>query len=229
MVIRRVRKRPKTYEEKKVINKIGAFLLRYWKIITASILIIIILISGYYIFSYIRKAKVEKASVSYANFMEKLQTIDNEGVKKDDVLKSLESEVETIVEEHKGTVFPQIALLNLANALYEDGQYDRAKQYFERCDSMSKDNLIKLSSQWGIADTLYSMGRYEEAGKYYTQIKDKFMGDPLLPGVLIKGANCYIKMNKYDEALKLLYILRSQYPDSAFAPEAEDLIKRLGG
>ncbi|MGQ9705720.1 MAG: tetratricopeptide repeat protein, partial [bacterium] len=229
MVIRRVRRRPKTFEDRKVLKKIGSFLISYWKIITASLLAISILISAYYIYSYFEKKKKEKASVSYANFMEKLRSVDKEGVNKEETFRTLDADVETILEEHKGTVFPQLALLNLANALYENGEYEKAKEYFERCDEISKDNLIKISCQWGIADSLYSMDKYDEASKYYSEIIDKFMGDPLLPGVLIKGAKCYIKMEKYDKALKFLYTLRSQYPDSAFTTEAEDLIKRLGG
>jgi predicted negative regulator of RcsB-dependent stress response len=229
MVIRRVKRKTKTPEERRFLGKIGSFFIKYWKIITTALVVVAILVSGYYIFSYIKRAKEEKASVSYANFMEKLRTINNEKVNKEETLKSLEGDAETILKEHSGTVFPELGFLNLANALYENGQYEKSKQYFEKCDSMTKDNLIKLSSEWGIADSLFSMGKYEEASTQYTHIKDKFMGDTLLPGVLIKGAKCYIKMNKYDEALKLLYTLRSQYPDSAFAPEAEDLIKRLGG
>lgn len=229
MAVRRKYKYQKDSEEHSRIEKIRDTFLRYWRIIVATLVVITVVLTSYYTYNYIQTRKKEKASIDYANFVETLRTLDKEGIDKEATLKSLEKEAKEIVDEHSGTVFPQLAILNLATAFYENGNYDKAKKYYQMCDDLADDDLIKLSSQWGVADCLYYMGRYEEASNYYLQIKDRFIGDPLLPGVLIRGAECYIKLQKYDDALKLLYLLRAQYPDSAFRQKADDMISRLGG
>jgi TolA-binding protein len=69
----------------------------------------------------------------------------------------------------------------------------------------------------------------EDGLSYYKKAAYTAENEITSPFFLKKAALCLEKLNKTEEALKLLEELRNKYPNSAEGREADKYIYRLGG
>lgn len=73
-----------------------------------------------------------------------------------------------------------------------------AQQYMEVADNYKGDMAGKLAAL-SAGEALYNQGRYEEAAEYLKRFSSK--DDVLDANVLVLTGDCYVNLEKYDEAL----------------------------
>lgn len=141
----------------------------------------------------------------------------------------MESKCEELRDKYGNTVYPTLALYFLGQAYFENGEYDKALERFEKCQKGSDKELTNIVSLWGCADCYRAMGDTEKAIEFYDTILSEYSGNALIPGVLMQKAKCYLELKESEKAIAVYRQLTIEYPQSAFVPDAKEMLTYLGG
>jgi tetratricopeptide (TPR) repeat protein len=80
------------------------------------------------------------------------------------------SDYQALASEHAGTHAAARAQLLAAELLFRDGNFEEARQAFERAGTLLQDDALKAGATYGVAASLDSLGRSDEAQQIYQQV-----------------------------------------------------------
>ncbi len=131
-------------------------------------------------------------------------------------------ELETIIEKYPGTHSAGIAIYFLANAYYNEGEYDNASNYYEiYLDDYSDEDIFISSSLAGKAACKENKEKYEEAAELYFRAVKKFPNLFNSPNNVMNAVRCYMFAEMNDKARELCEYVINKYPDSSVKQKAE--------
>jgi len=99
--------------------------------------------------------------------------------------------------------------LKAGNLCYNEGEYDKAVQYYEAVEDKSLIANAKYYTAW----TYLSQGKKEDAHKIFEYIADIFPESEFAPKSLYQLGLSYYKGKEYDKGSTIFEQLRSNYPE----------------
>jgi len=133
--------------------------------------------------------------------------------------------LQSIVDEYDGTASGEQAQFYLANAYYNQKQYDKALENFDGTDL--DDPTLVASVRAGQGACHEALAQFEEAGSSFEEASGIASDEILAPEYLFHAARNFIKSGDRARAESLLTKLKKDHPMSAFAREVDKLLAEL--
>jgi len=130
----------------------------------------------------------------------------------------------TIVNNYGGTDAGNLANYYLGNAYYLTGEYQQALGSYG--DFSGSDPFLVAGAKAGEGASLEALKQYGEAAKAFESASRANPDGILAAEHLDVAARCFARAGNRDEAVRLLQKLKDDYPQSAFAREADRAITR---
>ncbi len=138
------------------------------------------------------------------------------------------TDLQLLSDDYTGTTAGKVATLRLANAYFDQRQFDQAETYFTRLiDKYSNDNMAAAAGASGKAACLEIKGNYLEAAKYYQKAADFKSGDLWTPGYLLKAGQNFARAGDKTSAIADYDLIQKQYPNSAEGSPAKRYLAEL--
>lgn len=128
----------------------------------------------------------------------------------------------TIAEDYSRTDAGNLASFYAASALYQQGEYDRALDFYQQFDK-SNDFLgaSALAAQAAIFET---RGDFSRAADYYERAADQYENTLTAPRYLLQAGQLYEEAGDYEGAQTAYRRIQEEYPD---AEQAEEVARYL--
>ena len=136
--------------------------------------------------------------------------------------------LKAIVDEYGSTTPGEIASLYLANCYYYLGQYDNAKEYYSKAESIS-DPAFEAAAYAGEGAVLESKKQYDEAEKYYERASKQSDNNPNNSDYMISAARCLASASQTNKAIELYRKVAYQFAGTASEQTAKHAIAELHG
>ena len=133
--------------------------------------------------------------------------------------------LKSIVENYGGTNSGNMARFYLANAYFQTGKYDEAREAFE--DFSATEQILEVSRLSGIAGCYEAKGEYKEAAENYEKAGTKYAKDISAAENLSHAASNYALAGEKEKALDLYKKLKKNYPATGAARDADRFIAQL--
>jgi tetratricopeptide (TPR) repeat protein len=130
-----------------------------------------------------------------------------------------------IAKTYSGTPSGEQAKLYLANAYFQLRNYDEAQKAFEGVSSSSP--LVKGSALAGEAACYEQKKEYKKAAQLFRRAADAVRNDAIVPIYLENAGRNFELAGEKSDALAVYEKLKKEYPQSAAARSAEQIIARL--
>jgi len=135
-----------------------------------------------------------------------------------------------IVEKYDGSRSARMAAFYLANAYFDQGDYDKAMQYFESSGKGARrDPELSASSLAGVAACLEEKRQYLEAASTYEKVAEKYSNSFLAPQYLLDAGRCYVLAGKPRDARRVYQQVIDKYPKSGLVSDAELALAQVKG
>ena len=131
----------------------------------------------------------------------------------------------TISDEYGGTNAGNLATFYAANALYEQGKYDKALQYYQRFEKAN--DFIGASAYAAEASIYESRGAYEKAASKYEQAAAQYENKLTAPRYLLEAGQAYEDAGNYSAAKEAYKKITKQYPEADEAKTVERYLARV--
>jgi len=131
----------------------------------------------------------------------------------------------TIADQYGGTDAGNLASFYAASALYEQGQYDRALEYFQQFDKGS--DYIGASAYAAEAAIYESRGAYEQAAQRYEEAASQYPNKLTAPRYLLEAGQAYEDAGNYAAAEQAYQRIKDNYSDSEQADEVDRYLARV--
>jgi tetratricopeptide (TPR) repeat protein len=215
---------PEQFESvENVLTRTEQFIENNQKIITTIVLVIVILVGAYLLFTryYLRPMEQEargqmfRAEQYFARDSFRL-ALNGDG----NYLGFLD-----IMEEYGITKSANLAHYYAGISYLHLGQYDQAIEYLEEFDV--NDKIIEPHKYGALGDAYLEKENNEEALDYYEQAIDSDDNAYTRPLYMDKAAFVYELMGEYQKAIDLYKEIKRKYPNSTQSEEADKNIARL--
>ena len=104
-----------------------------------------------------------------------------------------------------------LAALSAGEALYNEGKYEEAVKYLNKFSS--KDAVLDANALVLTGDCYVNLKKYDEAISAYQKAVRKADGnDQIVPRVLLKEANVFDELKKFDTALECYQTIKKEFP-----------------
>ncbi len=107
------------------------------------------------------------------------------------------------------------------------GEYDNAIDYLKKFNS--KDMIVSTMAQAAIGDAYMENGDANKALSHYKKAAEAQKNEFSTPFYLFKAGMACEELNKYAEAAKYYEMIKTEYPKSSLAREADKYIARAKG
>lgn len=135
--------------------------------------------------------------------------------------------LQSIVADYSSTEYGNIAKVYLANAYFNQGEFDKALPLY---DGASVDaSILQISAIAGVAACYEAKGDFTDAAKYFEKAGKKKHDDPNAADNLASAARNYAKAGNKDQAIQLYKFLKKEYAKSPVSRDAERYIEELRG
>lgn len=203
-----------------VYTKTEMFVDKYRKPLTSGILIVVILIIGYFAYD---KLYIEPREDQAADEMWKAeQYFMNDSLDKalygDDTYPGFED----IAQTYSGTVQADLANYYMGLIYRNQGDYQTALEHFKKADL--KDDVISVVNTGNIGDMHVELGQYEEAIPYFEKAANAVDNSTLTPLYLMKAGLACQEIGKQDKATKHFNRIVEDYPKSRQFTNAKKLL-----
>lgn len=131
----------------------------------------------------------------------------------------------TIADNYSGTAPGNLAAFYAANAFYEQGEYDKALQYFQRFERGN--DFIGASAFAAEAAIYENRGDMQKAGQHYEQAASQYENKLTAPRYLIEAGEAYEEAGDYAGAERVYQQVKDAYPDSDQAETVDRYLARV--
>lgn len=139
--------------------------------------------------------------------------------------KAGEAQEKALARAQEGGGTGNQSLLEMANILFNQKQYEKAVSYYEEFIKRCPENprLCQALYQEGIA--LYRLEYFSEAIKKWEKVATNYKQDELAPQALLQAGKTYFGLGKYDQALTTYRLLLEEYP---LSNSVRDAVLQIG-
>lgn len=197
-------------------SKATAWLEEYKTYLIAGIVGAAVLILAVFFYLQTSEASEKAASVELIKATRFMETAD---------AKSAIPMLSNLVKNYGRTTSGKFGRFYLANAFFQNKDYDNAKENYEKfISSFSGDDHFKAAASGGIAACLEEKKQYEDAAKAFVKAAEKYEKSVQAPLFLLKAGRCYALAGKPDKAKALYQRIVDDYPK---AQEKDDALMQL--
>ena len=129
-----------------------------------------------------------------------------------------------IARDYGGTEAGNLAAFYAGNALYQQGEYDRALTYFQQFEK--ERTFIGASAYAAQAAIQENQGNFERAGALYEQAAAQYENKLTAPRYLLSAGQAYEEAGRYEAAMGAYQRIQDEYPESGQANDAERYMAR---
>jgi tetratricopeptide (TPR) repeat protein len=133
--------------------------------------------------------------------------------------------LQAIVNEYGGTRAGERAKFYLADSYFEQGDYDKALQYY--LDVNVSDEIVTASALAGAGACYEAKGDHEKAAGYYEKAAFRSSKDPNAAENIFHAAQNYGAVGNKEKALDIYKKLKKDYPASTYAREIDRWIAEV--
>ena len=133
--------------------------------------------------------------------------------------------LQQIVDEYGGTEAGERATFYLANAYYGLANHEKALQYYQETDLT--DNSLMAAVTAGIAACYEAQGNHAEAARFYEKAAAEDAQEYHSAENLYRAGQNYLLAGSPERAEETLKRLKTSYPSSSYAREADRLLVRV--
>ncbi len=127
-----------------------------------------------------------------------------------------------LIKKYGGKKQFKLAIFYMANSLYNQGNYDEAKGYYERfLRETQGDGLLTPSAIAGIGACLEEKQDYLGAGEKYLEAAKGYPDYYLAPQYLLDAGRCFLQGKEVEKAKEAYKDLVSTYPQTEYSDKAE--------
>ena len=130
-----------------------------------------------------------------------------------------------IAEEYGSTDAGNLARFYAADALFKEGDLDRALTMFQ--DFRKDANYLGASALAGEASIRETQGEFKQAADLYLRSANLFSSDNVAPGYLLNAGRAFEKADDLQAARRVYAQLKEEYPDTPQARDIEFYIGRV--
>lgn len=130
-----------------------------------------------------------------------------------------------IARAYGGTDAGNLARFYAADALYQLGDYEQARALWAAFKT--DDPMLAASALAGQAAVAENQGDHARAAELYRRAAERYANPVVAPQYLLQAGRNYEAAGNYTEAQKMYETLRTRYPESAQAAEAEIALARV--
>ncbi|MFH1039219.1 MAG: tetratricopeptide repeat protein [PVC group bacterium] len=137
-------------------------------------------------------------------------------------------DLRAVFDRYPDTPAAPLALIQLAAALYDAGEFDQARDTYRLFIGRYAAHRLAPFAQMGAAYCLESAGKLEEALAGYGRIGERYPGSSLEPEAGVNRGRCLVRLGRYDEALEAYRSVIERFPRTMYAGLArEELVSLL--
>ena len=198
----------KSLEQNEVQEVLG-FLKRYGKLIGAGAVaaIVTVLVShGFSQYKASRTAKAEQMLMESAT----------------------PQQLEEVIKKYGSTPSAPIALLDLAKAVFHQGDYAGARTHYETFLKKYKKHELRAVAELGLAYCTEADADFTGAAAQFTAFADTYTGHFLQPAALLSIARCLEQAGQINEARIILEDFLAENAGTPWAGPAENSLRQLG-
>jgi len=209
----------KELKEDKLVTfyaQLTAWLENYKMYLVAGIAALAVIVLGVYFYSQSSKSAEKDASVELTKATRAYESSD---------LSTAIPMLTSLVEKYGHTASGNLGRFYLANALFQNKEFDKAKAYYDKFASSFKgDDYFRSAAFGGVAACLEEKKQYEDAAKAYERAAEKFEKSAQEATFLFKAGRCYLLANKAEKAKGLFQKIVDGFPK---APERDEALVQL--
>lgn len=186
---------------------------RHWKSLTAAVVLVIAGVAGWYYWTNMRTADLVEAGQIFAPGQTAMQ---------DSRYEDAIPIFERVVTEFGGTAVALEATIELANACFQTGDFEKARTYYQiYLDEYDRREAhFWLTARSGLAACDEEEEKYEEAANQYLALADEDPDSYLAPGFLLDAARCFGAADLKDQARALYDRVVENYASTPYARDA---------
>ena len=136
---------------------------------------------------------------------------------------------ERVLDEYGGTALALETTIELANACFNTGDYEKARTYYRAYldDYGDEDTLFQVTARSGLAACDEEEEKYEEAARQYLALADEDTDSYLAAGFLLDAARCYKAADMKEKARALYDRVVETYESTPYARDAQIALTAL--
>ncbi len=136
---------------------------------------------------------------------------------------------ERVVTEYGGTALALEATIELANACFNTGDYEKARTYYRAYldEYDEEDALFQVTARSGLAACDEEEEKYEEAARQFLALADEDSDSYLAASFLLDAARCYTAADKKEDARALYDRVVESYESTPYARDAQIALTAL--
>lgn len=178
------------------------------KIVAAAIIIVIVLIIGYVVYSQVEDAKNE-ASIALTS------------------AKTIE-ELNTAIKKYPNSITDEPAQLNLGTQYFKEGKYKEALEAYQKLGTTAKPGDVKNRARLNEAYTLEAMNEAGKAADKFAMIAlDATSPEYIRNEANYSAARIFISLQKPERAKSSLKAIKSDNPNDFWSSQAKRLMQRV--
>jgi len=124
-----------------------------------------------------------------------------------------------IADDYSGTDAGNLATFYAAGAFYQQQEYDRALEYYQRFDKQN--NFIGASALAAEASIYEERGEMERAASLFEQAASQYDNQLTAPRYLLEAGQAYEEIGEYEAAEQAYQRILEEYPDADQGEEAK--------
>lgn len=193
---------------------------KHWKTLTATAVVVIACVAGWYYWTNKETGDLVEAGKVFAPGQTAMQ--DN---RYEDAIPMFER----VVNDFGGTSVALEATIELANAFFQTGDFEKARTYYSAyLDEYGRqDAYFWSAARSGLAACDEEEEKYEEAANGYLGLADEDPDSYLAPGLLLDAARCFNAAGEKDRARTLYDRVVEEYESTPYARDARIALTSL--
>ncbi|MDE2825576.1 MAG: tetratricopeptide repeat protein [Gemmatimonadota bacterium] len=193
---------------------------RHWKSLTAAVVLVVACVVGWYYWSNMQTTDLAEAGQIFAPGQTAMQ---------DSRYEDAIPIFERVVTEYGGTSVALEATIELANACFQTGDFEKARTYYQTYldEFGSQDAHFWLAARSGLAACDEEEEKFEEAANQYLALADEDPDSYLAPGFLLDAARCFGAADQKDQARALYDRVVENYESTPYARDARIALTAL--
>jgi TolA-binding protein len=137
-------------------------------------------------------------------------------------------EFNSIVTTYSGTKAAGRASFFLANAYFEQKDYENAENYYRLyLDDYGSNHMLYASSLAGIAACMESRNQFTEAASLYEKAAKKYSDSFQAPYYLKDAGRCYVNDGNSEEGKRVFEAIKNKYAESPIIQEINEILETL--
>jgi predicted negative regulator of RcsB-dependent stress response len=212
-------------EEKNPVAELRTTWERYGKQASYALIILILLVGGYYGYRTWVSEPNEKKAVESMFRAEEYYRMDSARLALNG--DNINYGFLKVIARYGGTKAANLASFYAGSCYIKLGDFNKAIQYLK--DFSTSDQIIQERDLGLLADAYSELNRKEEAAEQYKKAGTYFQEDQLFsPEYLFRAGFLYESMGKTQEAVSMYKIIKDKYPASQRGAEIDKYLARLG-